>query len=322
MIAPHSVARGWRALAVGTVAFLGIATARAAEPSASYDARFAVRADIPFVGRALVRPPLLAPARYRVVVVPGSGCVALDPSADRMFRGLLHAEVVLLQKPSLRSGDTDAVAECPPDFVREDRLSRWQSGVETLAGKVLENGPDDLPLVLAGLSEGAETLPGLASAWPGADLLVMVGHAGIDPGEAGALQARRLGAERAWGELRSLAQESDAGDDVVVHGRSLGYWRDLFAWRMQAPLLALPHPLLHAHGGLDALMPAQAYESFADRARLRPAGYCRLLFPDADHELRSPERDQLQSVWAWLERHARRDRRWPPECLAAPAAQP
>lgn len=104
----------------------------------------------------------------------------------------------------------------------------------------------------------------------------------------------------------------------MLHGRHWRYWRDLRHWPLRQPLLADPRPLLHAWGGRDALMPAQAYAEFADAARHRAGGYCALTFPDADHELRTPGRDHLQSVWTWLERLARADWRWPGDCFQSP----
>ena len=48
---------------------------------------------------ALKRPALAPPARYRVVVIPGSGCTGWGPVAPRYFAGLLHAELLVLHKP-------------------------------------------------------------------------------------------------------------------------------------------------------------------------------------------------------------------------------
>ncbi|NML15020.1 alpha/beta hydrolase [Azohydromonas caseinilytica] len=278
--------------------------------------RFTVLHGQPDLGQVLARPALLPPARYRVLLVPGSGCHSLAPSADRLAAGLLHAEVLLLQKPHLlpAPGPGTAGSPCPEAFIRSDRLGAWLDRARQLAAQALQRQPAPLPLVLAGLSEGAELLPGLAAAFPEATLLVMAGHAGLDPAVAGRLQAERLDASAAWGALMAQAEASDP-PDAVQHGRHLRYWRDLRHWRLRQPLLTDPRPLLHAWGGRDALMPPQAYAEFADAARHRAGGYCALAFPDADHELRASGRDHLQSVWAWLERLAREGGRWPGACF-------
>jgi|GEM_PF-5893195 len=41
--------------------------------------------------QAIVRGPLAPPERFRVVVVPGSGCAGMGTVAERYFAGLLHA---------------------------------------------------------------------------------------------------------------------------------------------------------------------------------------------------------------------------------------
>lgn len=285
-------------------------TAQAAETG---DApRFAPLVQEAGTGSVLARPALLAPARYRVLLVPGSGCHSLAPSADRLAKGLMHAQVFILQKPHLRDA---ATVDCSSDFLQSDRLSAWLERARRLAALALAHGDQTLPLVLAGLSEGAELLPGLAASLPQARLLAMVGHAGLDPAEAGALQARRLGQGGRWSALlREAACPADAPGDDLAEGRHRCYWADLRGWRLRQPLLDDPRPLLHAWGTLDALMPPAAYAAFAAQARERTGGYCGLRLDGADHELRSAQRDHLQTVWAWLERRARQGLRWPADC--------
>ena len=94
-------------------------------------------------------------------------------------------------------------------------------------------------------------------------------------------------------------------EDPLRQCRSLRYWRDLWHWPVQAPLLANPWPLLQIWGTEDALVPAQAYERFARQAQGRAAPYCARALPGADHGLQAPGRDGLQQVWAWLEQWAR-----------------
>ncbi len=304
----------------------------AAEATDTAPPTFADRTPAGLAGQALVRDAITAPLRYRVIVVPGSGCEPLAASADRMFAGLLHAQVVLLQKPLLGVALPGFEAACSKAFVQADALSAWADVAVRLSTALA--GPSaqpatltTLPLVLVGLSEGAELLPRLAAAFPDAVLLVMVAHAGLDPAVVGRLQARRLGAEAAWNALMARAQRPEPqGSSVapagsaVLAGRSWRYWHDLAAWPLEAPLLADPRTLLHAWSASDALIPEAAYTQFSQRAQRRAGGYCAMRFEAVDHQLRSAEGDRLQSVWAALEGRARSPASWRIDC-SSPAGR-
>lgn len=261
----------------------------------------------------LQRAERTAPLRYRVIVIPGSGCAGMGPIADRYFAGLLHAQVLVLHKPGVDPGARTAPADCPHSFVSRDRHSTWLAHARAAlrADALLRPGQPALPQLLVGISEGAELLPALAREVPHLAGLVLIGASGLDPQEAGALQARRVGAESDWTALGQLVAGAPH-DSVVVQGRSLGYWRDLSNWPVAQPLIDGPWPVLQVWGGDDALVPAQAYERFAQRAAPRsPAGWCARRMEGADHGLQQPaasgepRRDGLQQVWAWLEQWAR-----------------
>jgi hypothetical protein len=290
----------WHGLVIlGIAALMATATSAQPLPPAGPEARFAALATAPDDGAVLVRPALRAPARWRVLIVPGSGCESLAPSADRLARGLRQAQVVLLQKPAL----SPPGQPCSRAHLQADNLADWQQRALRLAAQGLASTDGDLPLVLVGLSEGAELLPGLAAARDAVAALVLVGHAGLDPAEAGALQAARQGRAAVWWTLMNDARGAH-DDDALLHGRHWRYWQVLQRWPLQAPLLADPRPLLRAWGGADALMPAAAYQRFADAARRRPAPFCDIRFPRADHELREPGADRLQQLWRWLDQAA------------------
>ncbi len=272
-------------------------------------------------GLALLRPSLAPPARYRVLLVPGSGCDSLAPSADRLAAGLLHAQVVLLQKPHLRPPDSSgataasaASADCPADFLQADALPAWAALAHQLAAHALAHTRQHLPLVLVGLSEGAELLPTLAAAYPQAVLLVLVGHAGHDPAVLGGIQAQRSGQSAAWQQLQADTAPGRTPQDVLLQGRHWRYWQALWAWPLAAPLLAAPQPLLQVWGGDDALLPQQAFDAFRHQAQGRAAGYCGRRFDGADHQLRSAQADHLQTVWAWLENAGRSGGPWQVDC--------
>ncbi|MCB1987039.1 MAG: alpha/beta hydrolase [Burkholderiaceae bacterium] len=255
---------------------------------------------------ALERAPRVPPLRYRVIVVPGSGCAGLGAWADRYFAGLQHAQVLVLHKRGVQPSARTAPGDCPAWFVQSDALSAWQADAQVAvqAWQAALPGSDVLPTVLVGISEGAELLPGLAPEVPRLSGLVLLSASGLDPREAAALQARRLGALAEWDALGRL-QASPTPDSAVAQGRSLRYWRDLWHWRLAEPLRNGPWPLLQVWGEADALVPQEAYQAFAQRAQARRAPYCHRSLPGADHGLQTATRDGVQQVWAWLEQWAR-----------------
>ena len=261
--------------------------------------------------QALQRAERTAPLRYRVIVIPGSGCAGMGPMADRYFVGLLHAQVLVLHKPWVDPQARTAPADCARSFVRQDRHSTWLAHARAAlrADATLRKGQPVIPHLLVGISEGAELLPALAPEVPHLAGLVLLSASGLDPQEAGALQARRMGVEADWTALGHMVHGAPH-DSVVLQGRSLGYWRDLWNWPVMRPLVQSPWPLLQVWGTDDALVPAVAYTHFAELASLRTAPYCARRMDGADHGLQRPSdsgevADGVQQVWAWTEQWAR-----------------
>ena len=294
-----------------------VACASTEQTSALGQDRFSVRRLPGMNGQplqALYRSERVAPLRYRVIVIPGSGCAGMGPWADRYFAGLLHAQVLVLHKPGVDPSSRTAPGDCSADFVQADALGTWRDHARAaLRADAAQHGGDPemaaLPQLLIGISEGAELLPALASDVAALAGVVLIGSSGLDPLEAGTLQAQRLGAAAAaqWQAL-GVAQSSDRPDSQVQQGRSLRYWRDLWGWPLQAALLAGPWPLLQVWGEGDALVPASAYVNFMARAQDRVAPYCPRKLAGADHGLQRPARpngqvahDGVQQVWRWLE---------------------
>jgi dienelactone hydrolase len=257
---------------------------------------------VPVLQRDALQPPL----RYRVIVLPGSGCAGMAPIAPRYFAGLLHAQLLVLHKPGVDLQAGPAPRSCPDGFTLRDSLSRWQAQARAAlrADALARQDAAPLPQLLVGISEGAELLPGLAAEVPHLAGLVLLSGSGLDPLEAGVLQAQRLGQLPAWLAL-DAAQRSDAPDSTETQGRSLRYWRDLWRWPVAGPLLASSWPILQAWGDADALVPAEAYLRFAERATGRPAPFCSLRLPGADHGLQQGAQDGVQRLWAWLENWGR-----------------
>ena len=296
--------------------------------------------------KALQRQALAPPARYRVVVIPGSGCTGWGPVAPRYFAGLLHAELLVLHKPGVDSL-AGLTPECSSGFIQSDTLPAWRDHAQaalqahfaplspmssptppeaaanaastivpttfaspTSSAKSVSpalSALPQLPTFLVGISEGAELLPSLAGRVPTLAGMVMISAPGLDPREAGELQAIRLGHSAAWQALAE-AVTSSASDDTLREGRTLAYWRSFWQWPLAQPLLNAPWPLLRVWGEADALVPIPAYERFGQQARNRSAAWCDLRLPGADHGLASTlpdERDGLQWLWAQLENWAR-----------------
>ena len=273
--------------------------------------------------QVLTRGERTAPLRYRVIVIPGSGCAGMGPIAERYFAGLLHAQVLVLHKSGVDPQARTAAGDCTRDFVQQDRLSAWlaqaKAALQADAQQRAREGAPALPQLLVGISEGAELVPALAREVPQLAGLVLLSASGLDPQEAGTLQARRLGAQADWDAL-GRAVASRRPDTDVVQGRSLGYWRDLWRWPLTQPLVRSPWPLLQVWGAEDALVPPAAYERFAERARGRAGPYCVHRMEGADHGLqrRAGSGDGVQRVWSWLEQWARA----PAAGLCAPVPSP
>lgn len=268
---------------------------------------------------ALYRSERSAPVRYRVIVIPGSGCAGMGPWAERYFAGLWHAQVLVLHKPGVDPDSRTAPGDCSAAFVQADALGAWRDHARAAlrADAALRATEPAIPQLLVGISEGGELLPALASEVPSLAGLVLIGSSGLDPLEGGTLQAQQLGAA-AWAQWQALgvAQARAWPDGHVLQGRSLRYWRDLWRWPVQEALLAGPWPLLQVWGDSDALVPIEAYARFAARAQRRLAPYCQRQLAGADHGLQRlaglqdhSGRDGVQQVWAWLEHWGRAPQR-------------
>ena len=68
--------------------------------------------------------------------------------------------------------------------------------------------------------------------------LVLLSASGLDPVRAFQLQLQKMGRAAVWSELRANVH-SALPDGLVVHGRSLRYWRDLWGWPMTEPQLTI-----------------------------------------------------------------------------------
>lgn len=242
--------------------------------------------------------------RFRVYVIPGSGCRGLAPVARAYFGGLREGEVVVVHKRHVRAQLwPEPVTGCSSAFVGHDSLVHWLADARAFMAWHWRRHPPrpDQPVALVGISEGAELLPALAADHPQLDLLALVGSTGLDPLQTLSLQAPRQGAPDFVAELEQQARDTRQADNVVWAGRTLGYWRSLVAWRHSQALLQLPQPLWLGFGSRDASVPLAGLDLFVQRAHDQGRLLCLALFPGSDHGLQRAGHDaDLQQYWAWV----------------------
>ena len=290
----------WRALLLTALALLAPAVASAAAERQPWT-QMNVSGSAP--GRSVPVLRREAPAGAhgpRVVVLPGSGCAGMGPVAPAYFDGLDSAQIWILHKPLSKPWLALDPERCGEAFARDDRPSRWQADALSALQALREREPER-PTWVVGISEGGDLLPALGHAL-GASLrgLVLLSASGLDPAETLRLQALRLGRQDAWQAIGDAAR-SERPDDELLHGRSLGHWRDLLAWRLFEPLTAQPWTVWLWWGGRDGLIPAEAYERFAREALGRPVRLCSWRWHDADHGLYRPGAGPVQPlVWQAL----------------------
>lgn len=290
---------------VALMASLHPGRALAATGSAAWQIRPLPTAHADRQVQALWRGASAGPALYRLVVIPGSGCAGMGPLAQRYFEGLQAADIWIFHKPHSRPWVATPPDQCSDDFVQYDSLARWQADALSALQAVLQESAR-LPVLLMGISEGAEILPALAAHTADALLgLVLLSAPGLDPVNAFQWQLQAMARPEVWPELQARVH-SARPDDEVVHGRSLRYWRELWRWSLSAPLWASRWTVLQIWGDADEQVPPAAYRAFAERSQGQAMTLCSLRWPGANHALRTPEGLQAQQqLWPVLDRWAR-----------------
>lgn len=244
------------------------------------------------------------PALLQLVVVPGSGCTGFAPFAARYFQGLTRARLIVLHKPYADIFAGPAPAECSRDFVQYDSLSSWRDDAVAALQYIAGRENHKLPTIVLGISEGAEIVPYLIHSVKDPIGMVFVSAAGLDPSMVGRMQAARLGQIKAWDRVEEHAA-SGFPDDMLVEGRTLHYWRDMFAWRVTAPLAAAKKPLLRVWGGNDALVPQGAYAALRTSLAGQIEQLCDWRMDAADHGLQTGSVDGMQLIWPRLAQWAK-----------------
>lgn len=287
----------WLALGLAlAVFFLGLASAKAQTRIAWFES--------PDGGtQAFVQRVSAGPVLYRAYVIPGSGCRGMAPIVDAYFEGLRSAEVVVLHKRHVDPWRRPAPDDCGADFVAHDDLAVWAQEASRFLSWHLAAHPPPLghPVLLVGISEGAELVPSLVRAAPGISQVALVGSTGLDPLEALQLQASRLGASAFVGHMLAQVQDARVSDQARLAGRTMAYWRALAAWQLAESLLEMPQPLWMGFGAQDANVPLAGFERFMALAARRNRVVCSVVFPEADHALQRSGGDDLQPFWALVE---------------------
>lgn len=255
----------------------------------------------------LRREATVEPALLQLVVVPGSGCTGFAPFAARYFQGLTRARVLVLHKPYSDIFAGSAPAECSPDFVQYDSLSAWRDDAVAALQYVAGHDNHQLPTIVLGISEGAEIVPHLIHAVDNPIGMLFVSAAGLDPSVVGRMQASRLGQTTAWNRVEEQAA-SGLPDGMLVEGRTLRYWRDMFAWRVSTPRAAAKMPLLRVWGGNDALVPQSAYAVLSATLAGQIEPLCDWRMDAADHGLQTGSVDGMQLIWPRLVQWAKAGR--------------
>jgi alpha-beta hydrolase superfamily lysophospholipase len=249
---------------------------------------------------ALRREATRDPPLFRLLVIPGSGCSGFATFADKYFRGLSGAQVIVLHKPHVDLFAGPAPAACSSEFLLHDALGSWRDDAIAALRQLSLRDSVAVPTILLGISEGAEIAPYLLPEISKPIGLVLLSATGLDPAIAGELQAERLGQGPAWKRLMQ-AVASAQSDETIVEGRSLRYWRGMFGWKLTTALAEVKLPVLRVWGGEDALLPQKAY----DRLRALPAAkamnLCDWRIDGADHGLQGRRGDGVQLLWQRLE---------------------
>ena len=271
---------------------------------------------------AIWRPAALAPAGAhegpgaeamrtgieRVYVVPGSGCTGMAPILPGYFEGLAAREFIVLHKHHVQASDWPRPSPCRAGFVEHDELAAWLRAWRAFLTQDLRERP--VPhgrVLLVGISEGAELLPGLMAEVPDLGMAVLLASTGLDPWEALRLQLKRegdLGFAQAV-EAR-LAESMPALDGTqadsaaspngspLLGGRTLNHWRTLRHWPVAQPLQESQVRALVLLGSADPVQAPEGLERLAHQ-HSRP-GLCARLVAGADHGLRV-EGHQWPGMW-------------------------
>lgn len=245
-----------------------------------------------------------APIASYLFVVSGSDCIDMQPLLPQYFRGLEGESgairIFILQKRFIRPSRWNLSQTCSADFIKADHPQRWLADqiefIHTQLALAASTGTVPKRIALLGISEGGDIVPTLAQRIPRISHLAILGNGGMDTLAAYRMQAKKHGfAEHldALAVLNHPPTEPDAIENFIA-GRSWRYWAELRDLQQSRLLLALDIPILIGMGTADQSVPVESALYTRTQAELHKRhNLTVLLYPEADHGLRSADHHHL-----------------------------
>ncbi|MFZ6774068.1 dienelactone hydrolase family protein [Undibacterium sp. SXout7W] len=258
---------------------------------------------------------------HLVFVIAGAGCRSMGSLLPDYFTGLdgerFPIRILILQKRYIAPRADGQ--HCSDAFVEADHPSQWLADQREFIERQLalhlqqqqkqqqqRRRDQHSRIVLMGISEGAEPASLLALQLP-VSHVVLLSHSGLAPLNL----YRQLAADyphmrEGWRVVSAALSAAQPDQAQRIHGRSWRYWSESARVQPSSALLAWNRPVLIGAGEADPLVPVQALHAlqkqFADAEN--PHLTVRI-FPDADHGLRSKNRnylpDFMHQIELWLD---------------------
>lgn len=237
-------------------------------------------------------------------VVSGSDCIDMQPLLPQYFRGLEGESgairIFILQKRFIQPSRWNFSQTCSADFIKADHPQRWLADqnefIHAQLALAAASGAIPKHIALLGISEGGDIVSTLAHDIPRISHLAILGNGGMNTLDAYRLQAQKHGFADQLNALEVLNHppaEPDASENFIA-GRSWRYWAELRDLQQSRQLLALDIPILIGMGTADQSVPVESALYTRTQAELHKRhNLTVLLYPEADHGLRSADRNHL-----------------------------
>jgi len=251
----------------------------------------------------------LPPDTY-LFFIGGSGCASLRYYLRGYLKGLKgNIRVFALQKQGV-GPFTTGLFGCPEEFYKNDYFERRVNEQKAFITHILEHDrgrPENI--VILGVSEGCTTAAVLANRLTSVTHLAMIGCGGM----------------KFIDELRLLRDRGDVSFDVdalyetvlkepestsrFIAGHTYRYWASILEVNPSRFLLDLDIPVIVAMGEKDRSVPVESVlylKALFERAE--KDNLTVLIYPDADHTLKSSHRDYREeflkrtSIWIYQNR--------------------
>lgn len=237
-------------------------------------------------------------------VVSGSDCTDMQAMLPHYFRGLEGESggirIFILQKRHIHPSSWNLLKNCSDDFIKADHPSRWIADqtefIDAQLALAAADGVQPKRIAVLGISEGGDIVAALAQQNTYISHLAIVGNGGMNTLDAYRLQAEKYGFTQHLGALAAL-DNVPAEPDAIEHfiaGRSWRYWAELRDLQQSRQLLVLDIPILIGMGDADTSVPVESALDTRAQFRLHKRhNLTVLIYPGADHGLRSAERKHM-----------------------------